>query len=381
MQSRLLLALTASALALPGLAPLVRADSPPAEATLAYRISNYSEDDLDAAKKLIGSSERYDIDIHQLQLTTPVGDNYGLTLRASRENMSGASPWYTIAQGNGSAAVIMSGATIHEERTDVAASTRRYLANGSVGVSLGYSDENDYEALSGGVDAERHFNDNLTTLAGGISVSNDDLSPTDAARFNRITDASKQSRSLYFAVTQVINQNSLLQSGLSYTHVSGYLSDPYKLFDIRPDSRSQLAWTTSWRQYLGTVDAALHADYRYYHDSFGINSHTLELQWHQNLGSNWQLVPGIRYYSQSEADFFRPGSVFGTTLPASADYRLAAYGAVSGELKLQVDLDDFTLSLAAERYRASESLGVHAGATSPALVNFTRLSLGVDYRY
>jgi hypothetical protein len=71
-------------LALPGLAPLVRADSPPAEATLAYRISNYSEDDLDAAKKLIGSSERYDIDIHQLQRTTPVGDNYGLTLRASR---------------------------------------------------------------------------------------------------------------------------------------------------------------------------------------------------------------------------------------------------------------------------------------------------------
>lgn len=381
MKSRSLLALTASALALPGLAPAVRADSPPADATLAYRISNYSEDDLDRAKMLIGSTERYDIDVHQLQLTTPVGDNYGLTLRASRENMSGASPWYTIAQPSGNTAVVMSGATISEERTDIAASTRRYLDNGSVGVSLGYSDENDYEALSGGIDAERHFNDNLTTLAGGISFSNDDLSPTDAVRLNRIRSASKQSRSLFFAVTQVINPNSLLQSGLSYTHLGGYLSDPYKLFDIRPDSRSQLAWTTAWRQYIGAVDAALHADYRFYHDSFGINSHTLELQWYQNLGNNWQLVPGIRYYSQSEAYFFRPGSVFGSTAPASADYRLSAYGAVSGELKLQVDLDDFTLSLAGERYRASESLGVHDGASSPALVNFTRFSLGVDYHY
>jgi hypothetical protein len=275
----------------------------------------------------------------------------------------------------------MSGATISEERTDLVASTRRYLDNGSIGFSLGYSDENDYEALSGGIDAERHFNDNLTTLAGGISFSNDELSPTDAVRLNRIASASKQSRSLFFAITQVINPTSLLQSGLSYTHLGGYLSDPYKLFDIRPDSRLQLAWNTAWRQYIGAVDAALHADYRFYHDSYGINSHTLELQWYQNIGSNWQLVPGIRYYSQSDADFFHPGSVFGSTTPASADYRLSAYGAVSAELKLQVDIDDFTLSLAGERYRASESLGMHDGAASPALVNFTRFSLGVDYHY
>ncbi len=378
MKSQTLLALTASALALPGIAPVAQADSPPANATLSYRISDYQEDDLDQAQLLLGSNERYDIDIHQLQLTTPVGASHALTLRASRESMSGASPWYTVGAGP---KVVMSGATISEERSDFLAAGRRYLANGSIGLNVGYSSENDYEALSGGIDAERHFNNNLTTLAAGISFSNDDLSPTDAVRFNRVRDASKHSRSLFVALTQVLNQNSVVQTGLSYTQLNGYLSDPYKLFDRRPDSRQQLAWTTSWRQYVTPLDAALHVDYRYYHDSFGINSHTVELQWFQNVGTNWQLVPGLRYYSQSDADFFYATSVFAGTAPAAADYRLSAYGAVSGTLKAQVELDDFTLSLSAERYRSSDSLGVHDGGSAPALVNFTRFSVGVDYRY
>jgi hypothetical protein len=381
MKSSTLLALTASALALPGLYPVARADSPPAATTLSYRASSYQEDDLDAAKVIGGSKQRYDITVNQLQLIKPIADKYSLTLTGSTDSMSGASPWYAISQANGGAGIVMSGATIHEERRDVNASVRRYLDNGTVGVALGYSDENDYEALSGGVDYERHFNDNLTTIAGGFSFSSDDLSPTDAVSFNRVLDASKQSRSAFIALTQVINQNSLVQTGLSLTHVSGYLSDPYKLFDIRPDSRSQVAWTTAWRQFIPVANAALHANYRYYHDNYGINSHTAELSWYQNLGKDWQLVPGVRYYTQSSADFFTPASVFGSTTPTSADYRLSAYGAVSGSLKAQVTIQKFKFSLSGERYRSNESLGVFDDASSPALVSFTRWSLGVDYEF
>ncbi|NCG28082.1 MAG: DUF3570 domain-containing protein, partial [Verrucomicrobiales bacterium] len=32
--------------------------------------------------------------------------------------------------------------------------------------------------------------------------------------------------------------------------------------------------------------------------------HTIDTSWFQNLGRNYQLVPSIRYYSQSAADFF-----------------------------------------------------------------------------
>lgn len=378
MKSSTLAALTASALALPGLQAL--ADSPPPETTLSYRVSRYQEDDLDRAKLLAGSEQRYGIDIHQLQLIKPLAGEYALTLTGSHESMSGASPWYAVRRGD-SAAIVMSGATIEEARTDVSANARRYLDNGTLGVSLGYSSENDYRALSGGVDGQRHFNDRLTTVAAGLSFSADDLSPTDAAAFNRIRSASRQSRSLFLAVTQIINQNSLVQTGLSLSHVAGFLSDPYKLFDRRPASRTQLAWTTAYRRFIPAANAALHADYRYYRDNFGVDSHTLDLNWHQDLGRDWQVVPGLRYYSQGAADFFTPASDFAATSSNSADFRLSAYGALSGNLKLQVRIDAFTLSLSGERYRASAALGLGAEATSPALVSFTRWSFGVDYRY
>ncbi|HTR00167.1 MAG TPA: DUF3570 domain-containing protein, partial [Candidatus Acidoferrum sp.] len=140
------------------------------------------------------------------------------------------------------------------------------------------------------------------------------------------------------------------------------------------------AWTTAWRQFVPAADAALHVNYRYYHDSFGVDSHTLELQWYQNLGKHWQLVPGVRYYAQGAADFFHSLSQFGTTTPSSSDYRLSSYGAISTSLKAQVTLARFTLSAGGERYHSNASMGLD-GETSPALVNFTRWTLGVDYRY
>ncbi len=381
LKSRTLLALTASALALPGVSPIARGDAPPTETTASIRISNYEEDDLDAAARLGGSVERYDIDIHQLRLQTPVGENYALTLSSSYESMSGASPWYTVRL-LGNTRVVMSGATIHEDRRDYSASLRRYLANGAVGVTVGGSNENDYDSLSASIDAERHFNDNLTTVAAGLGYSSDELEPTQHPSFIRILGADKKSESAFISVSQILNRDSLVQTGLSVSHLSGYLSDPYKLNDTRPGSRTQVAWTTAWRRFFTRANAALQADYRFYHDNFGVNSHTLDLAWYQNLGDDWQVVPGVRYYSQGAADFFGPGLVFGNPLPLqSTDYRLSSYGAWSGSLKVQWEIDAFTLSAAYERYFADPDYGTYDGLESPALVDFTRMSIGADYRF
>jgi hypothetical protein len=379
--SRTLLALTASALALPGLAPKARADAAPTMTTIGYRLSGYREDDLERSKLLIGSAERYEIDIHQTSLLAPVGENYSLGVNASYESMSGASPWYTIARSNGSTGVVMSGATISEQRRDISLDARRYLDNGTLGISAATSHEKDYDSISLGMDGERHFNNDLTTVASGFSLASDDISPTDAVLFNRVTDASKQSRSVFVSVTQVIDQASLVQTGLSVTHLSGYLTDPYKFRDQRPDSRTQWAWSTAYRRFFSGPNAALHADYRYFHDTFGIDSHTLALEWYQNLGDSWQLIPGVRWYSQSAADFFTPNSNFLAIGPNSADYRLSAYGALSGTLKLQWQLDSAIFSLAAERYRASEDYGLQNGAGSPALVSFNRITFGIDFSF
>lgn len=382
MKSRQLLALTASALALPGIAPAARADTPPTENTLSYRITRYAEDDLPGQYLVAGSAERYDINIHQFQLVTPVGEEYGLTLTSSYESMSGASPWFTVPAFGDEKTVVMSGATIHEQRRDFNVALRRYLDNGNYAFNIGASDENDYEAWSGGFDMARNFNNDLTTIAGGVSFSSDDLSPTDASLFNRVTDESKRTSSAFMSVSQVIDRNSLFQSSLNVTYHSGFLTDPYKLGDSRPGSRTQIAWSNAYRRYLAGPDAALHVDLRLYDDDFGINSVTLDLSWYQNLGDDWQVAPRLRYYSQSAADFFTPvNDVSGLLAFNSSDYRLAAYGAISGGIQVQTTIDDVTLSFVAERYLSDNGYSLYDGDTSPALVDFTRLSLGIGYRF
>lgn len=380
--SRSLLALSTSALALPGIA---NADAPPVESTLSYKLSKYKEDDLSRREVLFGELERYDIDVHQFQLITPVGRNSALQIAGNYEALSGASPWYTTAGPDGKPVVNLSGASgIRDRRAELSVGGSYYLDNGNLSGNVGYSEEDDYRATYIGLAGERHFNNEMTTLGLGFSLSSDDIFPTDAETFGRVVSEDKRSTSAFVSLSQIINPVSTFQSALSVTEQSGYLSDPYKLRDSRPDNKTQIAWSNSYRHFFISADAAWHINYRYYHDDFGINSHTLDMAWHQNLGNRFQLVPTIRYYSQSAADFFTNIDDFLNPLSnyQSSDYRLSAFGAISGGLSLVASFGDWTATLTSERYMANEKYAVHeVRAPSTALVRYFRSSLGIEFAF
>ena len=69
----------------------------PVESTLSVGVSNYHEADVPPHLVVGGDNRRYDVDIRQFRLLTPVGRNWSLGLDLSRETMSGASPWATVA--------------------------------------------------------------------------------------------------------------------------------------------------------------------------------------------------------------------------------------------------------------------------------------------
>lgn len=380
--SQSIIALSSSALALPGIA---LADAPPTQSTISYKISNYQEDDLSRSEAPFGELERYDIDVHQFQLVTPVGRNMSLQVAANYESLSGASPWFTSRGLDGQPVVNLSGASgINDSRTEVSIGGRYYLENGSFGGNVGYSEEDDYRAVYFGFSGERHYNNNQTTLSAGFSHSSDDISPTDAELFNRVREEDKRSNSVYISISQIINPVSSFQSALSITEKSGFLSDPYKLRDIRPDDKTQIAWSNSYRRFFVSANAALHINYRYYHDDFGISSHTSDLSWHQNISRAFRVVPSLRYYSQSSADFFTNIDDFSTpnTEFQSSDYRLSAFGAVSGGLSFIADMGTWKATLTAERYVANEKYSTY-NVTEPstALVKYSRISLGVDFTF
>ncbi|MFT4862881.1 MAG: hypothetical protein ACI95C_002105 [Pseudohongiellaceae bacterium] len=377
-----LIALSTTALALPGIAI---ADAPPVASTLSYKISNYQEDDLRREESPFGELERYDIDVHQFQLITPVGRNFSLQIDANYEDLSGASPWFTTLGPDGSPIVNLSGASgIEDRRAELSIGSRYYLENGSIGGNIGYSEEDDYRATYGGLSGERHFNNDLTTVSLGVSYSADDIFPVDAEIFNRVVSENKTNTSAVVNVSQVLDQVSTIQFALSVTEQAGFLTDPYKLRDKRPDEKTQIAVTSSYRRFIRRADAAWHINYRYYDDDFGVSSHTVDMSWHQNLGRNFQLIPTLRYYSQSAANFFtnvddflRPDSDF-----QSSDYRLSAFGAASGGLSLRADLGGWRTTLTLERYLADEKYAAHeVELASTALVRYFRVSAGVDFSF
>jgi hypothetical protein len=373
-----LLALTSSALLLPAY-QVANADAPPEFTEVGVRYSKYEEDDTLASKTFGGKqSQRYEIDIAQFHLLAPVSDQWSVALDVQWEDMSGASPWFVGESLDGTPEVIMSGASIKDTRTDVSVTTRYYYDRGNAGFNYTRSEEDDYESDAIAFDAALNSADGLTTYSGAVSASFDDIEPTQGSVPTNTLDDNKDIRSAWIGVSRIVSKRAIVRFGLSYTYRDGFLTDSYKLNDSRPDKREEWAISTGYRHYFPTPDAALHVDYRYFDDDWGVASHTLDLAWHQSFGSNTQLIPFLRYYSQDEADFFS-NMVDPDDRYFADDYRLSAFGAITTGLQLRHKIGNWAINLSGERYTTSEDWGVYSGEESPALVKYWRYTFGLDY--
>jgi hypothetical protein len=372
-----LLALTSSALILPAYQTAL-ADAPPEFTEVGVGYSKYEEDDMQGKKSFGGGSERYDIDVAQFHLLAPVADNWAVALDVQWEDMSGASPWFVGQTPGNDPKVIMSGASIEDTRTEVSVTTRYYYDRGNAGFNYTYSDEDDYESDAVSLDGSLNSTDGLTTYSAALSASSDDIDPTQGTVPTNTLKDDKDIRSAWVGVTRIVSKQAIVSFGLSYTYREGYLTDPYKFYDQRPDERKEWAASTGYRHYFIAPDAALHVDYRYFNDDWDVESHTVDVAWVQNLGSDTQLTPFVRYYSQEEAEFF---SVVANTDDRyyADDYRLSAFGAFSVGLRLRQDFGNWSVNAAGERYRTDESWGLYSGDEAPGLVDSWRFSIGLDY--
>ncbi|MDP3858665.1 MAG: DUF3570 domain-containing protein [Stagnimonas sp.] len=391
--SAALAALTQAALAIPGIAA---ADG--ATVQTDYLYSHYDEAKLAAGHSASGESEsRYQIDSHLFRLSTALDDN-NLGLDLTYETLSGASPWFILPDANGKPVQVMSGASIKEQRIDVQGSWNRPLSSLLDGLdasaTLGYSSEDDYRALSGGAELGYTPATGALTYTGGFSYSSDEIEPTRGASSpNVIASADKRTLSLYGGVAWVLGPDTVLQGSLSYLNNDGYLSDPYKLAyltdsagttaDERPDGRIAWALTGRLRQFVPQLDGALHLDYRWYHDDWKIESHTVDLAWYQTLPGDWQLTPSLRWYSQSQAFFYAPyyGSERNDGF-ASSDYRLSPFGALSGRLALSKRFGGWLLGAGVEHYQAKASYALgEVELENPGLVKFTSFDIRASWRF
>jgi len=245
------------------------------------------------------------------------------------DSMTGASPQYLSTLSGAS------GLAIHDRRKAGDIKVTHYFDQFSLGVGSRVSTENDYFSRGGLIESKIWTPDKNTTFSLGFSADWDKVSSTNDENIHNL----KRTQGYFAGVTQVLDQNSIIQSNLGYTSSDGYLTDPYKFLDNRPASREGWAWLTRYNYYLASLDAALHTDFRLYRDTWGITSETLEFAWYQPLGEHWMVRPNVRYYSQGAADFFSsifPPENFDSLY--SADQRMSAFGGITTGIKVTREL-------------------------------------------
>ena len=274
-----------------------------------------------------------------------------------------------------------------ETRSQPQFSGKYYFDSSSLALSGGYSDEPDYLSNFGAANYNLEFNDKLSTLAFGYgmtsnwigrnmmqavsSMSNTQYGPSNYPALN----GRSESQSFSAGLSQVLGKNSMFQTSVQFNNQAGYLSNAYKNVYIRglvtadqyaamsnnaqsggsvfnaiaplqmvgldvfrenrPGQRNTWSFSNQLNQHLPGLDASLHLDYRFYTDDWGINSHTFSAKWFQSLGNGWVATPSIRYYSQSQAYFFAPYFLAPRADNFySSDYRLSAYGDLSGGISI-----------------------------------------------
>jgi hypothetical protein len=354
-------------------------DAPPAFTEVGLRYSRYSEDSIAQDKVIFGDRDRYDIDVTQLWIEAPVGSAWSVALDVQNDYQTGASPWFVGINQEGQPGVIMSGASIQDNRVEVGVTTRYFWADGNAGFNVTHSDEDDYEAIAMALDASWNTSSDARTWTVAVSSSRDTVNPTQGVIPVFIDEEKLDTQSGYFGVSQILSRTAVMRFGLNYTYSEGYLSDPYKFNDARPGTHERIALSAGIRQFLINADASLQADYRYYADSWGSDSHTLELAWAQNLSASL-LTPYIRYYTQRQADLYNVVADRAARFYAD-DYRLSSYGAITLGARWSVAIGDWTLELEAERYQSDADWGLYDGEAAPALVDFWRAAIAATWRF
>lgn len=375
-------ALASAAMALPAISQLAEASNMPTKTELGYRYSQYAEDDLDSNDVIAGSVERYEIDNHQFRLVKPLQNDKSVTVDAVYETLTGASALSVVKGADDEPALIMTGASIKEERIDVSAALETFEESASRRYQLGYSTEDDYQSLYGSYSAESISSDRNTTFSYGAGLALDELEPVQAPDVNPPTSEDKWYANVFASLTRVLSSSWQVQFGLQLGLHDGYMSDPYKAIDVRPDEKQLTVVNARSRYFVKSLQAALHTDYRFYIDDWGMESHTLELAWYQNWGDHIQIIPRVRYYSQSQVDFYVSYDDPNREGYQSSDFQLSPFGALAYGLGIVYREEKFSVSAYMETYESEGSLALKSvKQENPALVSYGMFSLGVDYRY
>ncbi|HET9653199.1 MAG TPA: porin [Usitatibacter sp.] len=278
-----------------------------------------------------------------------IGENWEVAASAAVDIITGASP-QLVTNVTGKPVQTISGASISDRRLTSDVKVGRHFGDFTLSASHTSSREHDYLSTAWGLEGRLDLNDRLTTVTAGYGRSDDLVRSHDDPTLNQ----PRTTNEYLIGISQVLSPVAVIQSTLTTARGHGWYNDPYKftltffpgggvpafLPDLRPPERDTWAWTTRYRHHFPSARSTLQAEYRFYHDDWGIDAHTLEVAVSHALNERWSLRPALRYYTQSAADFYSPTIPRPTPAIQSSDQRLGAFGGLSPSLRATVRLDN-----------------------------------------
>ncbi len=205
--------------------------------------------------------------------------------------------------------------TIHDTRHQVSLGGSRVIDSLTLHGGYSYSQENDYESNTFAASFEKELFDKDTTIAAGYGLSLNTVGRSGDMNFARPLDV--HSGSLTW--TQIVTPRLVTQVTYELGYANGFQASPYRFVPVRasldatpdfwvaetdPETRFRHALVVGVNRAV-FEDSSIQGDYRIYHDTWGITSHTIGARYFVNFSHKLELRLRSRFYTQNAARFYQ----------------------------------------------------------------------------
>jgi len=248
---------------------------------------------------------------------------------ADRFSVTGS--YYLDAVSNASIDVVTTASKYSETRHEFALAGDYVYRDSRITLGGSTSHEPDYTANRFSLDISQEVFGGMTTVSLGFTRGDDKVSKKDSPEF---ADSARHWQ-YRLGLSQILTPRWIMSLNAEALSDDGYLGSPYRAARVfgaavperNPRTRSARALMLRLKGDLGSRDA-MHADYRYYRDTWEIKGHTLELGYSRYFQERWLADAYLRYYTQTKALFYSDNAQSETTY-VSRNRQLSTFNTAS----------------------------------------------------
>lgn len=263
-----------------------------------------------------------------------------LVRKSVLDKVSLTGSYYMDAVSNASIDVVTSASPYHEVRHEFGVSADYVYRDAQITLGLMSSHEPDYVANTGSLDMTQEVFGGMTTVALGFSRAADKVGKKNSPEFS---DSARHWQ-YRLGVTQILTPRWLASLNFEAISDDGFLGSPYRFARVfgaavperNPRTRSGRAAKLRLVGDLGNRDA-MHVEYRYFTDTWGIKAHTAEIGYSRYFGEKWLADTFVRYYTQRHAIFYSDNAQ-SETVYVSRNRQLSTFNDMGFGAKLSYDV-------------------------------------------